>query len=696
MLHQNWELLIGEDGVGSVQLPPLLMTRPDVQRLGVPATGMLAHRSLPQLLAPAELVIGAGACRRQRPDALLAWGRRPSADRVDRLGQAWGLPVWHLEDGFLRSLGKGRDQPPLCLLVDDLGVHIDATAASRLEQLIATPLTASQQQRAISLQRLWCEQRLSKLNPPRDSPPPPGRFVLVVDQSAGDRSIGLGLAGAESFQRMLQAALAENPDCSVVVKVHPDVIRGQARGHFHRSDLSHPRVEICADGWHPAALLERAEAVYVVTSQMGFEALLWGRTVHCFGMPFYAGWGLTLDRQTAPLRRLALQRVSLEQLVHACLVTYPRCINPHSGQICQVEELMRAIGLQRRLRGTVPPRAQAFGFTPWKQRNLKRFLAGSRLRFARPWQRRPSRRTDAVVVWGRREQPNFRQHVRSRGLPLLRVEDGFLRSVGLGADLIDPISWVVDQSGMYYDATGPSDLESHLARGSWTQQQLQRARKLQHQLVERAITKYNLNAASWQRPSGAQRVVLVVGQVESDASIRFGAPQLRSNLDLLQAVRAAEPDAYVVYKPHPDVVAGLCRAGHREEAARHSCDELLIRGSIESLFKQVDAIHVLTSLAGFEALLRGVAVHCWGLPFYAGWGLTQDQLDCPRRGRSLPLEALVHASLIDYPRYVSRRSGWFIEPEDAIEELVEWRQAPPARKTLVQALFRHWGRLRRR
>ena len=527
------------------------MTRPDVQRLGVPVTGMLAHRSLPQLLAPAELVIGVGACRRERPDALLAWGRRPSADRVERLGKAWGLPVWHLEDGFLRSLGKTRDQPPLCLLVDDLGVHIDATAASRLEQLIATPLTPSQQQRARAVQRLWCEQRLSKLNPPRDSPPPLERFVLVVDQSAGDRSIGLGLAGPESFQRMLQAALADNPDCTVVVKVHPDVIRGQAKGHFHRAHLNHPRVAICADGWHPAALLERAEAVYVVTSQMGFEALLWGRTVHCFGMPFYAGWGLTLDRQTAPLRRLALQRVSLEQLVHACLVTYPRCVNPHNGQICQVEDLMRAIGLQRRLRGTVPPRVQAFGFTPWKQRNLKRFLAGSQLRFSRPWQRRPSRRLDAVVVWGRREHPNFRQHLRSRGLPLLRVEDGFLRSVGLGADLIDPISWVVDQSGMYYDATGPSDLENHLARGAWTQLQLQRARKLQHQLVQRAITKYNLSASSWKRPSGTQRVILVVGQVESDASIRFGAPQIRSNLDLLQAVRAAEPDAYVVASPIP-------------------------------------------------------------------------------------------------------------------------------------------------
>ena len=64
--------------------------------------------------------------RRRDVDALLAWGRRPSARRVERLGQHWGLPVWHIEDGFLRSLGKGRGNPPLALLIDDLGVHFDA------------------------------------------------------------------------------------------------------------------------------------------------------------------------------------------------------------------------------------------------------------------------------------------------------------------------------------------------------------------------------------------------------------------------------------------------------------------------------------------------------------------------------------------------------------------------------------------
>jgi capsular polysaccharide export protein len=308
----------------------------------------------------------------------------------------------------------------------------------------------------------------------------------------------------------------------------------------------------------------------------------------------------------------------------------------------------------------------------------------------------PDKGIDAVAVWGRRGKPRVLRAADRRQLPTLHVEDGFLRSVGLGADLIDPISWVVDGRGMYYDATGPSDLEALLSNSDWSVSELERAAHLRHRLVRAAITKYNLQSPPWQRPNGIQRVVLVVGQVESDASIRFGAPGVCTNLGLLQAVRAAEPEAYLVYKPHPDVMAGLCRAGEGEAIAQSSCDEVLSSGSIDQLFTQIDALHVLTSLAGFEGLLRGVEVHCWGLPFYAGWGLSRDRESCSRRGRFLELDALVHAALIEYPRYVSRGSGWFITPEQAIDELIAWKDAPPPRRTLVQALFRHWGRLRRR
>ena len=665
------------------------MSKSSALRLGVPARGMLVHRTLPQLMAPQRLVPG----HRRDVDALLAWGRRPSARRVERLAQRWQLPVWHLEDGLLRSLSKGKGHPPLALLVDDLGVHFDATQASRLEQRIAEPIGSEQARRARLLQGLWCDLRLSKLNPAKESPAPEQPFVLVVDQSAGDCSIALGLAGPQSFRQMLFEALKDHPDCIVVVKVHPDVIHGRARGHFRRCDLQHPRVQLCADGLHPSALLEQARAVYVVTSQMGFEALLWSRTVHCFGMPFYAGWGLTRDRLPGPARRRT--GIALEALVHAALVAGTRCVDPHQHRPCSIEELMRAIGLQRQLQGSMPQRVEAFGFTPWKQKSLRRFLAGSDVRFR--WARSlPGRRTDAVAVWGRRARPLLLTKVQQRQLPVLRIEDGFLRSVGLGADLIDPISWVVDRTGMYYDATAPSELEEVLDQSQWSEAQLQRAAALRRRLVSEALTKYNLSGSSWQRPAAAGRVVLVVGQVESDASIRLGAPGLKSNMALLQAVRVAEPDAFLVYKPHPDVVAGLCRSGVDEQRADAFCDQVISEGSISSLFAQVDALHVLTSLAGFEALIRRVEVHCWGLPFYAGWGLTQDRHQCQRRGRALTLDGLVHGALIDYPRYVSRHSGWFVTPEQAIDELVAWRQAPPARRSLVQTLFRHWGRLRHR
>ena len=650
---------------------------------------MLAHRTLPQLLAPNRLVPG---CRRD-VDVLLAWGRRPSALWVERLARKWNLPVWHLEDGLLRSVAKGKAHPPLGLMVDELGVHFDATAPSRMEQLIAGSITSAEADRARALQSLWREQRLSKVNPPVEAEAPQEPYVLVVDQSAGDRSIALGLADASCFQRMLQAALVEHPDCTVVLKVHPDVISGRALGHFSAQDLAEPRVRLSADGGHPARLLERARAVYVVTSQMGFEALLWGRPVHCFGMPFYAGWGLTHDRCEAPTRRR--QGASLEAMVHAVLVGACRCIDPHRHQHCRIETLMAAIGLQRRLQAQQPRRCVAFGFTPWKQRNLRRFLGGSQLRFRAPWRRIPQG-VDAVVVWGRRARPRLLEAAARRQLPVLHVEDGFLRSVGLGADLVDPVSWVVDHQGVYYDATRPSDLETRLATGQWTSAQCQRAAALRQRLVKEAITKYNLQAEAWRRPPGNRRVVLVIGQVESDASIQYGAPGIRSNRALLAAVREAEPEAYLVYKPHPDVVAGLCRAGVGEDEAFELCDEVLPQGSIQQLFTQIDALHVLTSLAGFEALLRGVEVHCWGMPFYAGWGLTHDRESCSRRQRTLSLDELVHAALIDYPRYVSRDSGWFITPEQAIDDLVAWRAAPPQRRTLVQALFRHWGRLRRR
>lgn len=78
----------------------------------------------------------------------------------------------------------------------------------------------------------------------------------------------------------------------------------------------------------------------------------------------------------------------------------------------------------------------------------------------------------------------------------------------------------------------------------------------------------------------------------------------------------------------------------------------------------------MTSLLGFEALLRGRAVTCLGLPFYAGWGLTRDICRPPaRRRRHVPLEGLVHAALIEYPRYFDPVTGRPCPVEIAVARL---------------------------
>ena len=84
----------------------------------------------------------------------------------------------------------------------------------------------------------------------------------------------------------------------------------------------------------------------------------------------------------------------------------------------------------------------------------------------------------------------------------------------------------------------------------------------------------------------------------------------------------------------------------------------------------------MTSLTGFEALIRGVKVTCLGAPFYAGWGLTNDLGKIPVRRQAQPsLEGLVHATLIDYPRYRDPISGLPCAVETVIERLANGRDA---------------------
>ena len=280
-----------------------------------------------------------------------------------------------------------------------------------------------------------------------------------------------------------------------------------------------------------------------------------------------------------------------------------------------------------------------------------------------------------------------------------RVEDGFLRSRGLGAELVPPLSLVCDDLGIYYDPTRPSRLEKWIAaRASLRPDQNARAQKLIEDITQQGLSKYNLRRAADLADVPAGHRILIPGQVEDDASIKAGTDTVRTNADLIRAARAAHPDAVIVFKPHPDVEAGLRRGG---DDAAALADHVAAQADPIALLAQVDEVWTMTSLLGFEALLRGVPVVTLGVPFYAGWGLTRDLGDVPPRRRAEPdLAGLVHATLIDYPRYFDPETGLPCPVEVVVARLASGGGHPRglANRTLskLQGVFASQSHLWRR
>ncbi|MDR6984029.1 capsular polysaccharide export protein [Rheinheimera pacifica] len=519
-----------------------------------------------------------------------------------------------------------------------------------------TALSATQQANAAQLIRLWQQHSVSRYNRYPDASAVAPAFVLLVLQQ------GQALA---LRRQMLQFAIElakQQPQCEVVLchdqhkKIAPALL----------AEYSGSGVSIkTADKVHHAALLAQSSAVITADSWLGFEALLWQKKVFTFGSPFYAHLGLTSDQNSKHTAA-----VTLPQLVHQVLLEQSRAVDIETGKPASIADAITWLGLQRLQRNRYANRLYAIGFNYHWRSSVKAFLQGSEVIFVRQPQQVPA--GHYAVVWGRRDisaqlQPNVK---------LLRLEDGFLRSVGLGAQFVKPLSWVLDDTGLYFDATTTSALEVLLSQHPLDDSLQQRSQLLITQLVQHGISKYNTGQQHWQRPDTDKKIILVPGQVESDASIKFGAPDITTNIALLQAVRAANPNAYIIYKPHPDVQAGARAAGLNEHNASQFCDQLAHNVNIAVLLDNSDEVHVLTSLAGFEALLRGKTVHCYGLPFYAGWGLTLDHCYCPRRQRKLNLTQLVAASLLLYPLYVSSHSGYYTTPEHTLQQLVHWRSLP--------------------
>ena len=627
-------------------------------RLFVYSLGLIFQRRVRRILQAYGWQLKSGLPLREH-DTVAVWGRKKTANRGMAIAKRFKRPLVTVEDAFLRSVLTGRQNAPsMGIVTDHTGIYFDTENPSDIDLWLEKSTDISPKEHAYALKMLahLRDLKVSKYNNfTRYKVYLPDDYVLVVDQTLGDAAITKGAADASTFAKMLAQAKAENPDRKVVIKTHPETTAGKRLGHFSEQDCDDQVILLTAQV-SPWELFEKAHKIYCVTSQIGLEAIFANHKPVVFGRPFYAGLGLTDDRGLARNKPL---KCTVEQLFWATHLKYSKWYDPYFNRATDFETAVRNLHAQSRQHQDNKQSAICLGMRLWKRDFLKRFLSGERTapRFASSIEQAIKLGQNSqgrVLTWAGKVTPELMLRCEANNVTLIRVEDGFLRSVGLGANLIAPVSLAFDDQGIYYDPTLASRLEILLNESDkLTDTDLARADHIKERVISLKMTKYNLEASVVQlNAANKQKVILVPGQVEDDASILKGASAVKTNLELLQAARTDFPKDYIVYKPHPDVQAELRTGGITAEQALLYADQIIENGSMAALLEQVDHITTITSLTGFEGLIRGKSVTCYGQPFYSGWGLTDDRAaQIKRRKAKISLSALVHATLIEYPRY---------------------------------------------
>lgn len=291
------------------------------------------------------------------PDLALMFGEDecPENEALASYAFKLGLPVLVAENGFLRGVHfftwKTKDDPFTdgYSFIIDTTQYYDATSPNSVEDdLNSYEVTEDQKHQASETISKIVSLKLSKYNdqPRRDL----GYLcankrpkVLVIDQAFSDLSIIKGYATEGTFRRMLDSALAENPDADVIIKTHPEGNAGQRIGYYG-SSYDDKRIIVFNQPVNPYDLLNICDKVYVCSSQMGFEALMAGKEVHTFGMPVYAGWGLTKDALVLKRRHRTL---TLEEFFYIFYIRHTIYVDPAQKKPCSIDRAIEIISSER-------------------------------------------------------------------------------------------------------------------------------------------------------------------------------------------------------------------------------------------------------------------------------------------------------------------------------------------------------------
>ena len=258
------------------------------------------------------------------------------------------LTLW--EDGFIRSVGLGVEgSPSFSVVKDNVGIYYDATCPSKLENILNTydfSKDIKLMNKAYEAIDLIKKHEVSKYNnAPQisdklfDKLQKSIKNVLIVTQTATDASLEYGLAGEVDTKQIISDVMIENPGASVYIKIHPDVLSGKRKSDIHIEEIPSSCI-LLDENINPISLLKHMDKVYTKTSGIGMEALILEKEVVCYGLPYYAGWGLTQDRQTCKRRTRQLTR---QEVFAGAYILYTQYYNPYEKRASDIIDTINSI-----------------------------------------------------------------------------------------------------------------------------------------------------------------------------------------------------------------------------------------------------------------------------------------------------------------------------------------------------------------
>lgn len=497
--------------------------------------------------------------------------------------------------------------------------------------------------------------------------------ILLIDQIIDSPKVILGNSNEQTFNDMLLSVFHSYPNYNIYVKLHPDTINHNKEGYLQKllkkySLLDYPLIHVINENYNVISFFDFVEEIFVVTSQVGFEAILRDKKVTCYGLPFYSGWGLTNDMQVS--KKTKPNRNTVELFV-AIMIKYTKYLNPFTKKLGTILDLLEYISLQKRH----SLNKKAIIFNTNKNNSLlvkKLFKNYSEVNSLSNFHKHE----DKPII--------FTDHIHSyeklsKDYPSSFIREGFLFPNSLNNKKASSI--ILDYSGAYFNPSIYSDLDFLLNYEYFTEYEYLIAEKFlinyEKQLSTLLSKESSENLLKIINNSSNKKIVFIIGQDENSELLFYGKQDnIQNNFQLISEVCKKTSNSLIIYKPPSNGINkyySLFNSNSLQtlkNLANKNNNSFYIEKKLSFLkcISLSEEIHTINSNFGLDAIIQSKKVFTYGLPFYGGYGLTNDMYSYPKEKSSLSILDLILGTYIYYPIYYMNGNSFFMNANNTLEK----------------------------